>query len=211
MGRSGSTLTDRETRMRRIIIIGSITLIAAIITGFLIVGIAQINCRSARVYCGYNLRQLGFALINYGDTDKHFPSAAMEHASLPPEKRLSWIVAAAPFIESDIYYSKMDKQKGWEADENRFAALMRMPILRCPGYPKRPPVSTFFPTHYLGISGVGHDAARLPEGDANAGFFGYERALSPADIQGRASTLMVMAETAWASGAWTAAGPPTTR
>ena len=116
-----------------------------------------------------------------------------------------------PYIEANNIYSKMDKDKDWEAEENRFAALTLIRWFQCPSYPQGTPVSTLVPTDYLGIAGVGADAAALPKGDPRAGFFGYDRKLTPKDIQGRTSTLLEAAETGWAFGSWTAAGPPTVR
>jgi prepilin-type processing-associated H-X9-DG protein len=67
------------------------------------------------------------------------------------------------------------------------------------------------PTHYLGPSGVGADAASLPAGAPGAGAFGYDRKLALADVQRPAADVLVVIETGNASGAWTAAGPPTVR
>jgi prepilin-type processing-associated H-X9-DG protein len=59
--------------------------------------------------------------------------------------------------------------------------------------------------HYLGVTGLGKDAATLPLDDPNAGFFGYERKLRFEDIKKGPSTTLTVVETAWAEGAWTAA------
>jgi prepilin-type processing-associated H-X9-DG protein len=189
----------------------AVGLIVLIVGGLLVVGIRNIKTATARVQCANNLRQLGLALLNYADTFEKFPMAAMQNANLSLEHRLSWMVAIAPFIESDNYYAKLDKEKGWEAEENRFAALMRMKIFHCPGYPTRAPEVPFFSTHYVGISGIGADAVNLPEGDPQAGCFGYERQLSLKGIPRSAGTLMTITEICRATGSWTAAGPPTVR
>ena len=105
----------------------------------------------------------------------------------------------------------MDKTKGWDAEENRFAALFRWRVFNCPSYPERPPVSALVPTHYLGASGVGPDAVALPADAPGAGFFGYERKLTLADLPRPAADVLMVIETCNASGAWTAAGPPTVR
>src|SRR5207248_2816468 len=73
------------------------------------------------------------------------------------------------------------------------------------------PVSTLVPTNYIGIAGLGPDAATLPAEDPGAGMFGYERKLSLRDLGDRKSTLLAAVETARTSGAWTASGPPTVR
>jgi hypothetical protein len=124
----------------------------------------------------------------------------MPNPDLPIQKRLSWIVSIVPYVQADILYSKMDKVKGWDAEENRFAALLRLAYLRCPAYPERPPESTLAPTHYLGIPGVGPDAAALPPGDPRAGFFGHERKFTFADIKDRTSDILMVVETGRAHG-----------
>jgi prepilin-type processing-associated H-X9-DG protein len=157
------------------------------------------------------LRQLALTIHNYHNTSNRFSPAAKPNPNLSVEERLSWIYLIIPYVESSPLYSKFDGSKGWADEENRFGALMNYRIIQCPSYPDRPPSSKFMPTHYLGISGVGKDAAELPLDDPNAGFFGYERKISFKDIKDDHSTTMMVMETAWASGAWTAGGPSTVR
>ena len=48
-------------------------------------------------------------------------------------------------------------------------------------------------THYVGVAGVGEDAARLPAGDARAGMFGYGRQTRQQDLlRGEANTIAVL-------------------
>src|SRR5262249_14380008 len=137
-----------------------------------------------------NLRLVGSALHNYQDTYMHFPRAAEPNPDLLPEQRLSWLVAQGLFYEGTNLYVRMDRKKSWAADENRYLALTTLPYLQCPSYPDRPPSTTFVPTHYVGIGGLGADALTLPWDDPRAGFFGYERKLTLADIAGHTSTLL---------------------
>lgn len=191
------------------------TLIAvlALITlgGLLVVGIIRVREAAARIQCANNLRQIGLSLHDYQAFYGSFPEAAMPNPALPAEGRLSWLVAVVPFVESDNVYARMDKGKGWEAEENRFAALTPRAYLHCPAAPEGVPDSTLVPTFYVGLAGVGADAAALPAGDPRAGFFGYERKLTSKDIRGNEDNLLMAAETARAEGAWTAAGRPTVR
>ncbi|HEV3344886.1 MAG TPA: H-X9-DG-CTERM domain-containing protein, partial [Pirellulales bacterium] len=108
-------------------------------------------------------------------------------------------------------YSRIDMKQGWDAEANRFAALISYQLFHCPGYPEGTPASTLWPSHYVGISGVGADAAWLPSGDPRAGFFGYDRTLSRKDLVRGESQTIAAAETSVAQGGWTAAGPPTMR
>jgi hypothetical protein len=66
-------------------------------------------------------------------------------------------------------------------------------------------------TGYIGIAGVGSDAATLPREDTRAGLFGYDRTVRIRDIKdGLSSTMMVMESTA-ELGPWAAGGPSTIR
>jgi len=179
--------------------------------------------------CANNLRQIGLSVGNYQDSNQgRYPAAAMPspelspengpysvslmlNGQLPTEKRLGWLVDLIPYIEQDNIYRRIDKKKGWDAEENRFAALLACKLFHCPGYPEGPPASTLWPSHYVGITGVGEGAAWLPSGDRRAGFFGYDRTLYKKDlVRGESQTAMAT-ETSAAQGAWTAAGPATVR
>src|SRR5262249_13509256 len=136
--------------------------------------------------------------------------AAEENPDLPLVKRLSWIVDVWPFVEASNIYAKMNHKKGWDAEENRFAALEVVKILRCPAY-AGPPTGTMYPTWYVGISGIGADAIDLPLEDRRAGFFGYDRILKTEGIKNHAGSILMLAETSQVQGSWTAAGWPTAR
>jgi prepilin-type processing-associated H-X9-DG protein len=204
-------------------------LILATLGALVVPAIAKVREASRRIACTNNMRSLGMAVADYqGDHDGHCPMATMlekeltpkdtpdtvaliAYGSLPLEKRLSWLVDMIPYLNQDNIYSRMEKDKGWDAEENRFAALIEYKLFHCPGYPERVPTTTLWSSHYLGIAGVGKEAASLPVDDVRAGFFGYDRMLSKKDlIRGESETVMV-AETNAGQGGWTAAGPATVR
>jgi prepilin-type processing-associated H-X9-DG protein len=197
--------------VRSVAQVGIVVLIAVVLLGLFLPAISKVRDAAERMHCRNNLRQLGLSVHDYADTYRNFPRAAIPNPNLLPEERLSWVVDIVPFVESNNIYSKMAKKKGWQAEENRFAALLSLSYLHCKSYPEGPPVSTLAPTHYVGIAGIGPDAASLARTDPRAGFFGYERRLTLQDIRGRTSTLLVAAETSRAEGSWIAAGPATVR
>jgi prepilin-type processing-associated H-X9-DG protein len=186
-------------------------LIGVVSCGLFLVFVARIRDVGARMSCSNNLRLLGVSLTLYHDCYNQFPPAAVANKGLPPEKRLSWVVMVVPFVQSDNLYSKMDKKKGWDAEENRFAAVMRVVYLLCPGHSQRMPDSTFEPSDYIGLTGIGADAVTLPQDDPRAGVFGYERKLSLTELHSYEATTLVLMETACASGSWAAAGISTAR
>jgi prepilin-type processing-associated H-X9-DG protein len=197
--------------MRAWVITLVVTVMGLVVVGLGLAAIARVRDEALRIQCQNNLKQIGLTVHSYGDTYNHFPEAAMPNPALPPEKRLSWLVAIMPYLESNSLFAKLDRDKSWDAEENRFAALTTIRTYQCPADPNRTPVSTLEPTHYIGIAGVGPDAALLPRGDPRAGFFGYERKLTPKDFAGHSSTLLMAVETAQVTGSWTAGGPPTVR
>ncbi len=179
--------------------------------GILTIFIVKVREAADRAQCNNNLKQLGLAIANYHDTCRNFPPAAESNPDLPPEKRISWMVAIIPFLEANNIYNRIDHKKGWDAEGNRFAALTLVRTWQCPAYPRRPPDSTFVPSHYLGISGIGDNAIALPREDPRAGIFGYDRPAKLEELKRGFDEMLLSVETSQAHGAWTAAGSPTTR
>jgi hypothetical protein len=96
-------------------------------------------------------------------------------------------------------------------DNNREEIIGHMKILLCPANPNRAEDDTPGVTHYVGVAGVGEDAARLPLDHPRAGVFGYDRQTRLEDLRrGGRKTLLVI-ETATNNGPWTAGGPATVR
>jgi prepilin-type processing-associated H-X9-DG protein len=115
-------------------------------------------------------------------------------------------------LESTDQFVHLQKKLSWDARENRAFATFPHYCYQCPvRYPEQEADTSLAPTTYLGIAGVGPDSVALPKCDPRAGYFGYERELALADIEGRASTLLLAVETSGTTGTWLAAGPATVR
>jgi hypothetical protein len=65
-------------------------------------------------------------------------------------------------------------------------------------------------THYVGVAGVGLDAATLPSSDPRAGYFGYDRRITKKDVHDGTSNTILVVETGSSLGPW-AAGSTTVR
>ncbi len=172
------------------------------------------------------------ALWAPGMPDSGEPSS--QNPPLPPEKRLSWFLSVLPFLEQQGGTLLLDARLPWDSPENcpprirravrdergrengeepeyREGDIGAIKVWLCPANPSREPPGMPAFTHYVGIAGLGEDAARLQAYDPQAGLFGYNRRTSLKDIQrGTGHTIMVI-ETAWQNGPWTAGGFPTTR
>jgi len=66
-------------------------------------------------------------------------------------------------------------------------------------------------THYVAMSGIGHDAAEQPAGAAGNGFMGYDRLTSMAMIEDGASNTIALMETRVGLGPWARGGTSTLR
>jgi prepilin-type processing-associated H-X9-DG protein len=188
-----------------------------------------------RVKCQKNVRELALNLINVQDAEGHFPAGTVYNGSLPPDSRLSWYVGAWSIVGDGQEVVHLNRAAAWDADENRepriSVALDSEPVKRvmgewtawlCPANANRAQPGWPGLTHYVGIAGVGEEAAALPRTDPAAGVFGYDPSLPPAhdrpssgirlsDIKDGTSTTLLVAETATDNGAWTAGGRPTVR
>jgi hypothetical protein len=140
-----------------------------------------------------------------------FPGATVAAPAIAPDHRMSWLFAIAPYMEGKSPFGKMPRDLPWDAEENRYLALWRIKSLQCPAFPPRPPSGTLAPTHYVGIAGVGMNAAALPLESPGAGVFGFDRPVRLEDVKDGLAYTMFVAETLQIEGAWTAGGRPTVR
>ncbi len=197
-------------------VLGGAGCIAAVL-GLLMVVFYTLRVRSQQLECENHLRRLGAAVLNYHTTHDTFPPGTLPNPGLPPEKRLSWLSALPPFLEQKTrdaermqsLYGQLDPSLAWDAGPNAAVAHTTAPVCICPAHagPNLAPGHT----DYVGLAGVGPDAARLPLSDPNAGMFGYDRIVKRDDLTAGASETLMATETGRANGPWTAGGPPTVR
>ncbi len=144
--------------------------------------------------CINQMKIIAFGLHNYHDTYKHFPPAtiAKNLDETPPEKALSWLYAIDPYL-----HARMDPRwqlkpsQHWDAPEIKSLVDQPHSFLNCP----RHGIPSSNHSNYLGISGVGEDAAWLRRSNENAGFFGYQRIIGLKDISGGASNCLAFVDT----------------
>jgi hypothetical protein len=107
----------------------------------------------------------------------------------PPTQRVSWLAELLPFLgpEQASLYGQINRQKSWNDPENGPIAATLIPQFLNPEFP---PSSWWVRygsmkeetavTHYVGIAGVGLDAAEYAQDDpavaSKIGVFGYDRA-----------------------------------
>jgi prepilin-type processing-associated H-X9-DG protein len=187
-------------------------------------GVSHMREAAKRAHCTNNLKQLGIAVDNYAASYSRFPSATVNEPSLAPERRLSWLVEMLPYMEGGPR-PPYEKTKPWDAEENRprwyryrgkegeegedYWGYYRLWL--CPANPDQAAPGTPSHTHYVGIAGVGRDAASRPADAPAIGFFGYDRSLRPEDFKNGSSATLMAVETRLDTGLWTAGGYPTVR
>ena len=157
-----------------------------------------------------NLKQLALAMHNYHDTHKTFPQGTRSNEDLKAEKRLSWIAEILPFIVQAPLYNQIDFDKAWDSDANSELLKTKLTVLQNPGTIVDAE-SKHGTTHYVGIAGIGKDAANLPVTDGNAGVFGYNRKTRFRDIRDGTSNTLMITEASKSFGAWGAGGVGTIR
>jgi hypothetical protein len=178
-----------QFRFRLRSIFAAIALSAVILAVIVIIG----NGReaAARAECATNLKQIGLGLVNYACiNDNASPFGTIVNDQLPPSKRLSWFVAL--WSDMDQWFWLLDRSKSWDADENRITkgrgtegepqVVGQVKGLTCPSV--REDEDAHMPgwTSYVGIAGLGRDAATLPKTDPRAGYFGYDRQTFLGDV-----------------------------
>jgi len=174
---------------------------------------------SRRVGCANHLRQIGVALNKYAEVHGSFPPATRTPPELSPDKRISWMADVLPLLDEgrpspaqySAVYERIDLKAAWDDPANVNAVNTQVRIFRCPGHPQFHSTIVPAPTHYVGMAGVGPDAAFLKREDPRAGMFGHDRGVTRKEIEGGISFTFMVLETAQDNGPWLAGGWPTVR
>jgi prepilin-type processing-associated H-X9-DG protein len=216
INRSDGLLRGQRLAIAALVLGGVVTLVSVLGTVGLV--ILRDQERNHLTGCTNNLRLLGAACNRYRDHhDDHFPPGTVLNASLPPERRLSWQAAIVPFLMEGTAGKRWQKlaediafEEAWDAPTNAAQRRNVAPFL-CPAFARGLAADQVGLTAYVGVAGLGDDAARLPLSDPRAGFFGYDRLLTQADISAPLDATMVALETQQDNGCWMAGGMPTVR
>ena len=181
--------------------------------------------------CATNLKMIGLALYNYQSAFGTFPYAALPNPHVPSERRIGWQVSILQYLFcphcmgfGDEYF-KADYTRPWDDGPQLRLAARPVRDLLCPSTAYEPEKETFsrngragefqltsnVPATYIGIAGIGKDAASLAAADPRAGFFGYNRTMDLAAIRDGLSTTMAVAETSDLASPWTSGGRATVR
>lgn len=139
----------------------------------------------------------------------------------PPDQRLSWIAAELGGMSQSpqpttLLAGRLDRAATWDAGPNAEVGRTRLKLFTCPANVPETPAESPAVTQYVGLSGVGKDAAELPLGvfvSPRAGCFRYD-APTPLDVihqRDGLDTTLLFAEVSTDLGPWIRGGPSTVR
>lgn len=216
--------------MRNRVSVVIVVVVALFLVAILAVVLARSRGAYARQACLNNLRELSlFAAessqwrqAHPGNTDipGSVPAGTIVNADLPFERRLSWLAdipaQSRKAIDGTDPWSKVDRTAAWDADTNRTAANKTIGHFLCPANPNIVPANHPGTTQYVGMAGVGRDAATMglgPPVPAASGCFRYD---SPtplrliAEHDGTSQSVLFI-EVSKNLGSWLRGGPGTVR
>jgi hypothetical protein len=194
--------------MRRHVNIAVIVfVIAFFLFGLVWPAIQMVQEAAKRMQCQNRCKQLGLAWHNYYDANGHTVPGTYPNPNLPPEQRFSWCHEIMPHIEAMKGYPKVDLSLSWDDPRNTPRTHIHLGYFTCLPHPSQP---TPLETSYLGVAGVGADAAKLSADDPRIGAFRYDRTLTIDKFTDGQSNTMLLLETL-SGGPWAQGGPGTVR
>lgn len=140
-----------------------------------------------------------------------FPPAVGGGSLLAPETRLSWIASMLPYFGHRDWHQQLEFGYSWNGNQNKPVAGRALEEVINPALGASDADSGFPVTHYVGLAGIGAQAAELPAGDRRAGVFGYGRKTRLRDIPDGASNTIATVGVAEKLGPWAAGGNATVR
>jgi hypothetical protein len=175
--------------------------------------------------------ELAAATQTYLKSKGTFPQGALPRPSngerlLPwrPDQRLSWLADLVPFFGPDYADWRFDTAFGWNEGRNLLMAQRILPHLVATKQIKAVDTHIHYPgvdqplgaTYFVGIAGVGHDAAEYTAEDASKaakrGVFGYDRVTRKEDIKdGLEQTIVLLMVPGDHKAPWLAGGGGTVR
>jgi hypothetical protein len=154
---------------------------------------------------------------------RRMPSPARANRPWHPNECVSWMAELLPYLGYDSTYAQINMQRSWRDPENVAASVTIIPPFLSPDAPS----ATWYAhypglsydvgsTHYVGIAGIGEDAAEYSASDrkqaVRMGVFGYERTTRVNDItDGLGNTIVVAEVPPIYQAPWIAGGGSTVR
>lgn len=223
---------------RRWVVFGFVFTAVAITAGLMVVGLVGQRAKQDRVYSLNNLRELGqFAVLAVRPDQLELvgpgkdaeaarlksltapaaiPAGTIPNDKLKVEERLSWIPLALPFVnqrrqDTSGLITGIDRNQSWNAPVNLPHSKVVIHSLIPTAVNNLPDPASPAPTYYVGIGGIGLDAATLRSNHPRAGCFRYDFQTPFSEIGDGLRQSILFAETATNIGPWLQGGPSTIR
>ncbi len=155
-----------------------------------------------------HMSAIASSIDSYKDVSGYYPQAAAGPSDVAIDRQASWMVEIRDFVrhEEEFYHiEQYDPALPIDDPQNQAFATQQMYIYQA-WEENRGDV-----TNWIGIGGVGVDSPEFPLSNPKAGFFGYSRRITPADIKDGRSNTMMIASSFRNCGSWSAAGDSTVR
>ncbi|MCU0704541.1 MAG: DUF1559 domain-containing protein [Fimbriiglobus sp.] len=221
--------------MRRWVMAGMVVIVGLMGIGLLLVSVQRQRLKADRLQCLFRFEQLGqFATLYSQGTaalkpgerlDPNIPLAippgTVPNLVLPPDRRLSWVCDILPFLDQKTQatadlHGRFDRTAAWDAGSNRDLATTPLKLFLCPGAVPDVPAEQPAVTQFVGLAGLGRNAATLtltPPLPTRAGCFRYDAPTPLALVREHdgLGTTFLFAETADELGPWVRGGFSTVR
>lgn len=210
---------------RRIVTVVLVGMLLLVFAAGLVTWLTKARYQADREASRNSLRQLGQFAAAYSTAVANrnpppelasVPPGTVVRPDLPPDRRLSWVVQMLPVLDrrhqdTGKLLSQIELGGAWDSDANAAAGRTPVRVLLCPARP--PVVADGEPavTQFVGIAGVGPDAASLSPDDPRAGAFRYDSATPLTAFPDGLSNTLLFGQTNHQLGPWIRGGPATVR
>ncbi len=138
-----------------------------------------------------------------------WPAGTVGDASLPATGRFSWLAVLA--AQNDPDGPQPQWGRAWNDSANDRFVRQRQDRFLNPAVPHQTGNDGYPASHFVGVTGVGPDAASLPVGHPRAGMFGRDRVTTLDNVSDGLGNTMLVAGVESDIGSWAAAGRSTMR
>lgn len=165
----------------------------------------------ARHAAGKNLEDVMTGITAFVEKEKSLPQGAIGATLVDPASRWSWYAPLLPYMERKSWFDAIQFERSWNDPVNQPISRSTLASLIHPGIgPSR--TNDLYPvTHFVGMAGIGPDAAKLDGSDPRAGIFGFNRRVALADVKDGLQTTIAVATVSSSLGAWASGGSATVR
>ena len=156
------------------------------------------------------LNSLGITVRQQLTVTGSFPAGTWPAPEVPVDRRFSWL---AKLVESQSWQPSVpvDWSRPWNDPSNETFVRRRVSELQNPSVTQLTRSDGHPATHFVGMAGVGTDAASLPTSDPRAGIFGHHRLTRAKDVVDGLGNTIMMAGVQEQLGSWAAGGSATVR